>query len=110
MAINDRRCMGGFMDAGQEMKQFADNLADYIVRKYVQPRLDKCVSYFMAEVTEAPNGGVIKVQRPFDSAEMSLPYTAGAASLQVGDKCTVIVLGSMQNAVVVADGSFNAVS
>lgn len=98
------------MDAGQEMKQFADRLAAYIVKKYVQPKLDRCVSYFMAEVTQAPAGGVIKVQRPFDTAEMSLPYTAGAAGLQVGDKCTVIVMGTMQNAVVVADGSFNAVT
>lgn len=98
------------MDAGQEMKQFADRLAAYIVKKYVQPKLDKCVSYFMAEVTQAPAGGIIKVQRPFDTAEMSLPYTAGAASLQVGDKCTVLVLGTMQNAVVVAGGSLNAVT
>ncbi len=92
-----------------EMKNLADNLGKYIVEKYVKPMLGSYVSYFKAEVTAAPNGGTISVQKPFDATVFQLPYTAEAAGLTVGDQCTVIVLGSMTNAVVVGDGSYNAV-
>lgn len=98
------------MDNQTEMRKFADGLGKYIFQKYVKPKLDKCVTFFVAEVTAAPSAGVISVQKPFDSTVYDLPYTADAAGLTVGDQCTVFVLGSMTNAVVVGDGKYNAIT
>ena len=97
------------MDAKREMKEFADKLGNYISEKFLKPKLDKCVTFFVAEVTNAPNNGVISVQKPFDSTVYKLPYTADAAGLLAGDQCTVFVLGSMTNAIVVGDGRYNAI-
>ena len=97
------------MDNQREMREFADNIGKYIVEKHVKPLLEKYVGFFKAEVKAAPSGGVISVQKPFDNTVFNLPYTADAAGLAVGDQCTVFVLGSMTNAVVVGDGSYNAV-
>lgn len=97
------------MDNQNKMREIADGLGPYIVEKHVKPLLENSVRFFKAEVTAAPSGGVISVQKPFDTTILQLPYTAAAAGLAVGDQCTVFVLGSMTNAVVVGDGSYNAV-
>ena len=96
------------MDNQREMREFADNIGKYIVEKHVKPLHTSYVSFFKAEVKTAPSGGVISVQKPFDNTIFEFPYTADAAGLTVGDQCTVFVLGSMTNAVVVGDGKYNA--
>lgn len=92
------------MELAREMKELADNIGRYVMEKFVKPRLRSSVSYFIGSVTVAPSGGVVGVQRPFDSATYVLPCVSSASGLSVGDNCTVFVLGSMSNAVVVGDG------
>ena len=96
------------MENQREMREFADNIGKYIVEKHVKPLLEKYVGFFKAEVKTDPSGGVIGVQKPFDNTIFELPYTVEAAGLTAGDQCTVFVLGSMTNAVVVGDGKYNA--
>ena len=92
------------MNQTGSMKAFADNIGRYIYDKFVVPKMANKVSYYRAEVTAAASGGKITVQRPFDSASLSLPYVSSAASLAVGDQCIVIVLGSASNAIILGDG------
>ena len=98
------------MDKQNEMRNIADGIGKYIVEKHVKPLLASYISFFKAEVTANPSGGLISVQKPFDDTVLNLPYTAAAAGLTAGDQCTVFVLGSMTNAVVVGDGKYNAVT
>ena len=92
------------MELAREMKELADNLGRYITEKFVKPRMQSAVSFFIAKVTVAPSGGIVTVQKPFDSSTYSLPYVTSAAGLNVGDNCIVFVLGSMSNAIVMGDG------
>ena len=89
-----------------EIKSLADSLWGYFKTKYLLPYLSDSVCYFMATVTTAPSGGVIGVQRPFDS-EMFLPYAWGAVNLQQGDTCMVLVFGDLSNAIVLGNGAMD---
>lgn len=89
-----------------DMKTMADALWSYFQDKYLIPYLSDSVCYFQASVTTAPDGNVIGVQRPFDN-EMTLPYAWSAAQLEVGNQCTVLVFGDMNNAIVIGDGTLS---
>ena len=95
------------MELTREMKELADNIGRYVVEKFVRPRLEGSVSYFMGVTTTTPSGGVVGVQRPFDSTVYSLPYVGSASSLSAGDKCIVLVFGSMSNAIVLGNGELS---
>ena len=88
----------------EEIQQAADAIWEYIQKKYLRTYLADSVRYYRAVVTTAPNNGVIEIERPFDSP-ISLPYMANAASLTVGDQCTVLVFGDASNAIVMGDGA-----
>ena len=92
------------MELTRELKEFADNIGRYVTEKFLKPKLANTVSYFIARVVTAPSAGVVVVQRPFDTATLSLPYVSSASSLSVGDNCMVFVFGSMSNAIVMGDG------
>ena len=89
-----------------EMKVLADALWGYFRDKYFIPYLSDSVCYFQATVTTAPSGGVIGVQRPFDNV-MTIPYAWSAESLTVGDQCTVLMFGDMNNCIAIGDGTLS---
>lgn len=85
----------------EQMKAFADALWAYFLPK-IKDYLSDSVCYYQAEVTSAPANGSVGVTRPFDS-EVTLPYAANAASLQVGEQCTVLVFGDFSNQLVIGN-------
>lgn len=85
-----------------QMKAIADALWDYFLEKYLKPYLADSVCYYMATVTTAPSGGSIGVQRAFDNA-VTLPCSANAANLSVGDTCMVLVFGDFSNQLVIGN-------
>lgn len=89
------------------MCEFADNLADYIWKKHIAPKMAKNLQFYRAVVTNAASGGKIKVQRPFDSQIVALPYVGSAAGLIAGNQCIVLVLGSQSNSIVIGDGTLS---
>lgn len=94
------------MNENEEMRVLADMIWDYYLHSEDKiPRLmaDK-VSYFRAQVTAAASNNRITVKRPFDDTPLTLPYVSSAADLAVGAQCTVLVLGSLSNSIVIGDG------
>ena len=89
-----------------EMKIMADALWSYFLDKYLIPYLSDSVCYYRAAVTQAPSGGLIGIQRPFDN-EIFLPYAWSASTLQAGDVCTVLMFGDHSNAIVIGDGTLS---
>ena len=92
------------MELAREMKELTDNIGRYVMEKFLKPRMQSSVSYFIGKVTTAPNSGSVGVTRPFDATQYILPYVPSASGLSVGDNCVVFVLGSMSNAIVMGDG------
>ena len=90
-----------------EMKSIADALWAYFLEKHLKPYLNDSMCYYQATVTTAPSAGLIGITRPFD-VEIFIPYAWSAATLSVGDKCTVLVFGETSNAVAVGDGALSA--
>lgn len=88
----------------EQIKIFADSLWDYMLEKKLKQYLSDSVCYYIATVTEAASGGMIKVQRPYDK-EVTLPCGANAEGLAVGDTCTVLVFGDFSNQIVIGDVS-----
>lgn len=96
--------------AGNEneaMRDFADALWTKFLKQKVRDEMQNTVSYFRAQVVTAPANGVVVVQRPFDTATMSLPYVSSLENLAVGSQVTVMVMGSHSNAIVMGDGVFS---
>ena len=89
-----------------EMRALADALWAYFRVKYLKDLLAGNVSFYTATVTSAPTDGEIDVQRPYD-APVTLRYAWTASSLQVGDKCTVLVFGDPSNAFVIGNGTLS---
>ena len=85
----------------EEMKAFADALWDYFLPK-IKNYLSDSVCYYVATVSTAPSNGVIGVERGFDN-EITLPCSANAAGLSVGDSCTVLVFGDYSNQLVIGN-------
>lgn len=88
------------------MRALADALWAYFRVKYLKDLLAGNVSFYTATVTSAPTDGEIGVQRPYD-APVTLRYAWTASSLQVGDKCTVLVFGDPSNAFVIGNGTLS---
>jgi hypothetical protein len=90
----------------EEMRVFADQLW-----KYFEPKLKDAmalqVGYFRAEVVSNPGDGALIVKRPFESENLTLPCTNAMAGASAGDQVIAFTLGSMSNAVVVADSRMN---
>lgn len=94
-------------DCNESMCEFADNLADYIWKKHISPKLARSVEFYRATVKGAADGGKIRVQRPFDNQIVALPYVGSAAGLNSGQQCVVLVLGSQSNSIVIGDGTLS---
>lgn len=86
-----------------EIQTLANEVGKYIMKNLVEPRLSKTVSFYRAFVTAAASNGKITVQKPFDTS-VALPYVTSAAGLNVGDQCTVLVLGDYSNSIIIGDG------
>lgn len=88
----------------QQMQVFADAIWGYILEKHLKPYLSDSVCYYQATVTTAPSGGEIGVQRPFDNP-ITIPCSASASSLAVGDPCTVLVFGDYSNQMAIGNAA-----
>ena len=89
----------------EEMKTFADQLWKYF-RPKVEGMLARQVGYFRAEVVSNPGDGTLVLSRPYEQ-NITLPCTNAMSGATAGQQVTVFVMGSLSNAVVVADGRMN---
>ena len=94
------------MNDMESMRTFADQLWKYMVPK-INAKLSSNVSYFRAEVVSNPGNNKLEVQRPVENGTLTLPCTTAMSGAQEGQQVTVLVMGSLSNAVVVADGKMN---
>lgn len=85
----------------QNMKAFADELWSYFFPK-IKEYLSDGVFYYQATVTTAPDNGVIGIQRPYDNP-ITIPCASNAASLSVGEACTVLVFGDFNNQIAIGN-------
>lgn len=88
------------------LRALAENLWVYLRAKIRADQKD-LVRYYRAQVVAPASGGKIQIQRPFDPAVIALPYVSSAASLAAGAQCTVLVLGSASNAIILGDGALS---
>ena len=96
--------MPGMTDA---MQKLADNIGEYVLKKFVKPYVKNTVQFYRAQVVSAASGGTIGVQKPFDTTVLNLPYVSSASGLAVGDQCTVLVFGSPVNSFIIGDGKLS---
>lgn len=91
------------MNDQENMRVLADQLF-----LYMQPKIKKMmrnnVSFFRAEVVSNLGNNRLVVQRPLETSTLTLPCSNSIASATTGDQVTVLVFGSLSNAVVVSDG------
>lgn len=89
------------------MRVFADQLWKYMVPK-LDSKFASNVSFFRAQVVSNPGGNMLEVvQRPLETNTLTLPCTTAMSGASVGQQVAVLVMGSLSNAVVVADGKMN---
>ena len=94
------------MNDMENLRTFADQLWKYMVPK-LDSKFASNVSYFRAEVVSNPGNNKLEVQRPVESGTLTLPCTNAMSGATAGQQVTVLVMGSLSNAVVVADGKMN---
>lgn len=94
------------MNDMENMRVFADQLWKYMVPK-LKSMFASNVSYFRAQVVSNPGNNTLEVQRPVENGTLTLPCTTAMSGAAVGQQVTVLVMGSLSNAVVVADGKMN---
>lgn len=94
------------MNDMENMRVFADQLWEYMVPK-LEDKLSSKVSFFRAQVVRNPGGGFLEIQRPLEEGTLTLPCVNVIADARPGSQVIAFVLGSMSNAVVVADGKMN---
>lgn len=94
------------MGDNEKMSAFADAIGNYVWRRFIAPKLGRCLRFYRAVVTVPAAGGKITVQRPFD-APLALPFVGSAAGLQAGDQCVVLVLGDDSNSIVLGNGTLS---
>lgn len=94
------------MDDQEQMKILADNLFFYMKPKIEKMMLNN-VKFFRAQVVSNPGNNTLEVQQAFDTTTMTLPCSTGVSSAVAGDQVTVLVMGSLSNAVVVSDGKMS---
>lgn len=97
--------MGNSSDM-ENLRTFADQLWKYMVPK-LDSKFASNVSYFRAEVVSNPGNNKLEVQRPVENGTLTLPCTTAMSGAQEGQQVTVLVMGNLSNAVVVADGKMN---
>lgn len=90
----------------ESMRTFANQLWKYMEPK-INAKLSSNVSYFRAEVVSNPGNNRLEVERPLENGTLTLPCTNAMSGAQTGQQVTVLVMGSLSNAVVVADGKMN---
>jgi hypothetical protein len=88
------------------MRVFADQLWKYMVPK-INAKLSSNVSYFRAQVVTNLGNNMLEVQRPVENGTLTLPCTNAMSGAQAGQQVVALVMGSMSNAVVVADGKMS---
>lgn len=94
------------MNDMENMRVFADQLWKYMVPK-LDSKFASNVSYFRAQVVSNPGNNMLEVQRPLENGTLTLPCTNAMSGAEEGQQVTVLVMGSLSNAVVVADGKMN---
>ena len=94
------------MNDMENMRVFADQLWKYMVPK-LDSKFASNVSYFRAEVVSNPGNNKLEVQRPVENRTLTLPCTTAMSGATTGQQVTVLVMGNLSNAVVVADGKMN---
>lgn len=91
----------------EQFETFAKELCKHMMQSYVIPYLTEhgvIQTYRAKVISKNTVAQTMVIQRPFDN-QITLPYTNAASTLTAGDQCTVFVLGSSTNAVVVSDGA-----
>ena len=91
----------------EAMQILADSMAEYMWSKHFAQKMNDVVRFYRAEVTETANNGLIGIKKPFDANTFYIPYVTSAASLAVGDQCTVLVFGGQSNAFIIGDGTLS---
>lgn len=92
----------------QDMRVFAEALWNNFFRPKVSEMLRGYVSFYRAQVVSAASGGTVKVQKPFETSTLTLPYVPSAeALLTAGSQAMVLVLGEQSNAIVVGPPSLS---
>lgn len=94
------------MNDMESMRTFADQLWKYMVPK-INAKLSSNVSYFRAQVVSNPGNNMLEVQRPVENGTLTLPCVTAMSGAQAGQQVVALVMGSMSNAVVVADGKMS---
>ena len=94
------------MNDMEDMRVFADQLWKYMVPK-LKSMFASNVSYFRAQVVSNPGDGTLVVSRPLENGTLTLPCTTAMSGATTGQQVTVLVMGNLSNAVVVADGKMN---
>lgn len=94
------------MNDMENLRTFADQLWKYMVPK-LDSKFASNVSYFRAEVVSNPGNNMLEVQRPVENGTLTLPCTTAMSGATAGQQVTVLVMGNLSNAVVVADGKMD---
>ena len=94
------------MNDTEQMQVFADQLFEYM-RPKIKKMMQSNVSFFRAQVVSNPGNNTLEIQRAFDTTTMTLPCATGISSASAGDQVTVLVMGSLSNAVVISDGTMS---
>jgi hypothetical protein len=94
------------MNDMENLRTFADQLWKYMVPK-LNAMFSSNVSYFRAVVVSNPGDGTLVIQRPLETGTLTLPCTTAMSGATTGQQVTVLVMGNLSNAVVVADGKMN---
>lgn len=90
----------------ENLRTFADQLWKYMVPK-LDSKFASNVSYFRAQVVSNPGNNRLEVERPLENGTLTLPCTTAMSGATTGQQVTVLVMGNLSNAVVVADGKMN---
>lgn len=95
------------MNNNDQIKIIADQLAEYMWEKHFMPKITTMLRFFRAEVVKSASNGKIQIKKPLDDTILSLPYVGSAAALSAGSQCTVLVLGSYSNSIIIGDGTLS---
>lgn len=95
-------------NSNQEMRLFADSLWNNYFKQKVSDMLKGYISFYRAQVVTAASSGTVKVQKPFETSTLTIPYVPSAESLlTAGSQAMVLVLGEQSNAIVVGPPSLS---
>lgn len=91
------------------MREFAENLWRFYIEDKVRSMMESPYPMwksYRAKVISVNGDNTMTVQAPFDQ-QVTIPYVSSAASLSAGDQCTVLIIGSAVNSVVIGDGKLS---